>query len=197
MPQHDRESGHASVATVDTLTPRAQPNKTTFRLMSMAGLRSGVFWLATVISAFEMFAGSFWALLQIEFTRSLFIHLHYPFYLLKILGIWRLLCGVALLLPGFPKLKEWAYAGAFFLYSGAVASHVLVGDGSDRWGIAAVYGLIALISWALRPAEWRMDSKEVMPAPTVTAWALFIVATIVLLVFGYLSVPFAPPPLPT
>jgi hypothetical protein len=47
--------------------------------------------------------------LQIEFTRSLFIHLHYPFYLLKILGIWRLLCGMALLIPGFPRLKEWAY----------------------------------------------------------------------------------------
>ena len=104
---------------------------------------------------------------------------------------------MALLLPGFPRLKEWAYAGAFFLYSGAVASHALVGDGPDRWGIAAVYGLLALISWALRPAEWRMASKEVMPAPTAAAWAVFIVAAIVLLVLGYLTIPFAPPPLPT
>jgi DoxX-like family len=97
-------------------TAATDRDTTTSGLASMPWLRSGAFWVATVISAWEEFAGSFWDLLQIEYTRSLFTHLGYPLYLLTILGVWRGLCGVALLVPGFPRLKEWAYAGAFFTY---------------------------------------------------------------------------------
>jgi hypothetical protein len=177
-------------------TAETERNKATFMLTSMPWLRSGAFWVATVFSAGEMLAGGLWFLLPIEYVRSLFTHLHLPFYLLTILGIWRLLYGVALLLPRFPRLKEWAYAGGFFGYSGLVACQVLVGDGPDAWAKPAVFGLIALISWALRPPEWRMASREVSPAATAKAWAMSIVAIIVLLVLGYLSVPFAPPPYP-
>jgi DoxX-like family len=177
-------------------TAATERDTATSGLASMPWLRSGAFWVATVISAWEEFAGSFWDLLQIEYTRSLFTHLGYPLYLLTILGIWRGLCGVALLVPGFPRLKEWAYAGAFFTYSGAVASHVVVGDGPDRLFPPVFFGLVSLMSWALRPAGWRLASRDVSPAPTAKAWAVSIVVAIVLLVLGYLSVPFAPAPYP-
>src|SRR5215216_936400 len=137
----------------------AERNSGAFSPTSVPWLRSGVFWVTTVVSAWEQIAGSLWFLLQIEYVRSLFRHLHLPFYLLTILGIWRGLCAVALLVPGFPRLKEWAYAGAFFEYSGAVVSHGLVGDGPDRWRVPAGFGLISLVSWALRPIGWRLASK--------------------------------------
>ncbi len=177
-------------------TAAAEWNKAAFSPTNLQWLRSGAFWVATVLSAWEQIAGSFWFLLQIEYVRSLFTHLRLPFYMLPILGIWRGLCGVALLAPGFPRLKEWAYAGAFFEYSGAVASHVLVGDGADRWTVPGAFGLISLVSWALRPAGWRLDSRVGSPAPTARAWTASIAAMIVLLVLGYFSKRFAPPPYP-
>jgi uncharacterized membrane protein YphA (DoxX/SURF4 family) len=82
-------------------------------------------------------------------------HLGYPAYFLVILGVWKVLGAVALLVPRFPRLKEWAYAGAVFNYTGAVASHLTVGDGA----VALIYPIIQLGlvggSWALRPAARR------------------------------------------
>jgi hypothetical protein len=65
------------------------------------------------------------------------------------------LAGVAMLAPRLPRLKEWAYAGAFFTYAGAVASALVVGDGPDQWAGPAGFGLICLASWALRPSSRR------------------------------------------
>jgi hypothetical protein len=54
--------------------------------------------------------------------------LGYPTYFDVIIGVWKVPGGMALLVPGFPRLKEWAYAGAFFNFTGAFASHMAVGD---------------------------------------------------------------------
>jgi hypothetical protein len=65
-------------------------------------------------------------------------------------------CGaITLLVPELPRLKEWAYAGAFFSYSGAVASHLAVGNGIDVWWGPAGFAVILIMSWALRPASRR------------------------------------------
>jgi uncharacterized membrane protein YphA (DoxX/SURF4 family) len=88
--------------------------------------------------------------------RTLFTHLGYPAYLLIILGAWKVAGAVAILIPRFPRLKEWAYAGAFFSYTGALASHLAVGDGIDKWAVLIVFvGLLAL-SWGLRPWDRRL-----------------------------------------
>jgi uncharacterized membrane protein YphA (DoxX/SURF4 family) len=78
--------------------------------------------------------------------------LGYPVYVLTILGTWKLLGAVAILVPRFPLLKEWAYAGIFFLLTGAVFSHVASGN---PWyeNIPALFLLIlAIVSWHVRPA---------------------------------------------
>jgi DoxX-like family len=62
---------------------------------------------------------------------------------------------VAMVVPRAPRLKEWAYAGAFCTYRGAVASHLAVGGGPDQWAGPAGFGLICLASWALRSASRR------------------------------------------
>ena len=78
-------------------------------------------------------------------------HLGYPVYLLTILGVWRLLGTIALLVPRFPRLKEWAYAGTFIELTGAAASGAARGDdmGTVIWPLA--FAVLALASWALRP----------------------------------------------
>ncbi len=84
--------------------------------------------------------------------------LGYPPYLLNILGFWKVLGAVAVLVPGLPRLKEWAYAGFFFDLTGAAASHTFAGD--DAGKVLAPLFFLALVaaSWALRPASRRLQS---------------------------------------
>jgi uncharacterized membrane protein YphA (DoxX/SURF4 family) len=87
-------------------------------------------------------------------------HLGYPPYFMTILGVWYVLAGVALLVPRFPRLKEWAYAGLFFNYTGAAASHLAAGDPATALiGPVIFTGLVAA-SWALRPASRRLLPKS-------------------------------------
>jgi hypothetical protein len=67
-----------------------------------------------------------------------------------ILGAWRVPGALALLVPRFPRLKEWAYAGAFFSYTGAAASHLLARD-TGQWPAQLIFSVFTLVSWALRP----------------------------------------------
>src|SRR5581483_1205454 len=97
--------------------------------------------------------GSMWDLVGTDFATAIAAHLGYPHYLGVILGVAKLPCGVALLVPRFERLKEWAYAGAFFNYAGAAASLLLVGDGFSQWIVPTAFGIITLGSWALRPAD--------------------------------------------
>lgn len=79
--------------------------------------------------------------------------LGYPVYLLTILGGWKLLGAVAFLVPRFPRLKEWAYAGTFFLYVGAAASWVARGGGPGDLIAPLTFAVLTLASWALRPPD--------------------------------------------
>ena len=77
--------------------------------------------------------------------------LGYPAYLLKILGVWKPLGAIALLVPRFPRLKEWAYAGTFFNMTGAVASWALHGDSAGDFIWPLLVAVLVIVSWALRP----------------------------------------------
>jgi uncharacterized membrane protein YphA (DoxX/SURF4 family) len=109
------------------------------------------YWIATVLVAAELAVGGVWDLLRIDLVRGVVEHLGYPAYLLIIMGVWKLPGAVALLMPGFPRIKEWAYAGAVITYTSAVASHVTVGDGIGRVAAPTVLLALTLVSWALRP----------------------------------------------
>lgn len=82
-------------------------------------------------------------------------HLGYPLYFAAILGTWKLLGAVALVVPGAPRLKEWAYAGFCFNLTGAVVSHVAVGDAGGAVP-ALVLFTIGAASYALRPDSRRI-----------------------------------------
>jgi hypothetical protein len=159
-------------------------------------LRTLVYWVATGIVAWEMLSGSLWDLLRIEYVRVVFEHLNYPLYVLTILAIWKIPCGVVLLVPRFPRLKEWAYAGAFFNYSGAAASHAAVGDVPAWWAGPLGFALITLVSYALRAPARGLASPGPDPAPRPVAGIVPLGAAAAILVVAYLTLPQGPPPFP-
>jgi hypothetical protein len=159
-------------------------------------IRTIAFWVCTVVIADELIAGSMWDLLKVEYVRSVFTHLGYPRYLLLILGAWKLPGGVVMLLPRFPRLKEWVYAGAFFNYSGAAASHFFVEGGFSKWTIGtAVFSGLTLASWALRPPSRRLGQGDsALESPRPIAWIVTIAVAAAMLVAALFTLPKGPAP---
>jgi uncharacterized membrane protein YphA (DoxX/SURF4 family) len=93
--------------------------------------------------------------------------LGYPAYFLVILGVWKLLGAVAVVIPRFPRLKEWAYAGVVFNFTGALVSHVASGDieaGTMSY-LVVMIGVTAA-SWSLRPPSRRNFPSTELPIPS-------------------------------
>ena len=88
-----------------------------------------------------MLMGSIPDVLRIPDAVAMFIHLGYPLYLLPFIGIAKILAVITILIPGFPRLKEWAYAGLVFDLVGAFYSHLSVGDSAGNW-IFPIVGLL-------------------------------------------------------
>src|SRR5215467_670000 len=103
--------------------------------------RTIAYWVTTALVAAELAVGGVWDIMRIPYVRTVIEHLGYPSYFLVILGLWKVLGAAALLVPRFPRLKEWAYAGTFFNYTGALASHLAVGDGADV-GLIVLAGVV-------------------------------------------------------
>ncbi len=120
-----------------------------------ARTKSIAYWTTTILVAFFIGGGGVAQLARVKGTVDGFVHiLHYPAYFVTILGVWKVLGAVAILVPRFPRLKEWAYAGIFFDLTGAAASNASVG-GYGAYGFhiiapLAIAGLM-VVSWALRP----------------------------------------------
>ena len=118
-----------------------------------------IYWVATVFLAFGMSAQGF---AQISHTNGyvemIVAHLGYPSYFLNIIGVWKILGVIAISIPGFKLLKEWAYAGFFFVMSGAVVSHVASGDSIFSIAPALFLLIVIVISWSFRPADRKINS---------------------------------------
>jgi uncharacterized membrane protein YphA (DoxX/SURF4 family) len=113
--------------------------------------RTIAYWVTTVLVAAELGVGGVWDILRIPYVRAIIEHLGYPSYFLVIMGVWKVPGAVVLLVPRFPRLKEWAYAGAFFNYTGAAASHLAVGDGAGALVAPIIFTGLVAASWVLRP----------------------------------------------
>ena len=119
-----------------------------------------VYWVTTALVVFELTMGGAWDVLRVPQVRGLIERLGYPPYFLVILGTWKLLGAVALVIPRFPRLKEWAYAGVFFDLTGAVVSLFasgLINVGAMAYPIFMIG--VAVASWALRPPSRRLCSR--------------------------------------
>lgn len=118
-----------------------------------------VYWITTALLSFGMLGSGFAQIFHAQAMIELVTPLGYPVYFLTIIGVWKVLGVVAILVPGFPLLKEWAYAGLFFVMTGAFVSHLAVGD----TGIKALTGplmqtIFIVLSWYFRPASRRITT---------------------------------------
>jgi hypothetical protein len=126
--------------------------------------RSVGYWVATALVAIELGLGGIWDIARIPYVRNLVTHLGYPSYFLVLLGCWKVLGAVALLVPRRPLLKEWAYAGAFFTYTGAIVSHLTTGYDLGELPLLIALTALTVLSWTLRPpaaaptSSWHRDT---------------------------------------
>lgn len=117
-----------------------------------------VYWISTLWLALGMVSTGLVQFLKVQSDGAIsppgvygIIHLGYPVYFLTILGIAKILGSIAVLIPKFPILKEWAYAGFFFLMTGAIYSHIATGDKLKENFPALLLLVLTLVSWYLRP----------------------------------------------
>lgn len=112
------------------------------------------YWTITLLLAAAVMLSGIGQLMQYGGNLELVTNLGYPLYVLTILGIWKVLGAIALVMPGFPRLKEWVHAGIFFLMTGAALSHAFANDYGD-YGFHIIlplsYAALNIASWALRP----------------------------------------------
>ncbi|MES2554603.1 MAG: DoxX family protein [Bacteroidota bacterium] len=111
-----------------------------------------IYWVSTIWLALGMVSTGIVQLIGMEEEVTKFKSLGYPTYLLTILGIWKMLGVVAILIPKFPVLKEWAYAGFFFCMSGAAVSHIVMGSPVNEIIPSLLLLTLTVVSWYFRPA---------------------------------------------
>jgi uncharacterized membrane protein YphA (DoxX/SURF4 family) len=117
-----------------------------------------IYWISTVWLALGMLSTGIVQLLKPEEEIAKITHLGYPVYFLTLLGVWKILGVAAVLIPKFPRLKEWAYAGFFFAMSGAAVSHIALGDSANEIFPSLLLLLLTLVSWYFRPADRKTIS---------------------------------------
>lgn len=110
-----------------------------------------IYWVATLWLALGMLSTGIVQLLKLKDEAAMIAHLGYPLYFLTLLGIWKILGVIAILIPKFPLLKEWAYAGFIFAMSGAVFSHFASGDSAIEYFGPILLLVLTTISWYYRP----------------------------------------------
>jgi hypothetical protein len=115
-----------------------------------------LYWIATGLAAIAFIVPGVLNLVQAPHIVRDMAHLGYPPYFPTILGTWKVLGALAIVLPGHPRLKEWAYAGMVFDLTGASLSRAIVGDGTVMIVVPLVIAVVVGTSWALRPAERRL-----------------------------------------
>ena len=120
---------------------------------------SVAYWVFTLLAAMLFAIPGAALLLRVpHFTKDM-AQLGYPAYFLTILGAWKLLGVLGILVPGMPRLKEWAYAGMFFDLTSAAISRAVVGDGFIKMLIPLVVVAVVFLSWRLRPAGRTLTKR--------------------------------------
>jgi uncharacterized membrane protein len=119
-----------------------------------------IYWAATALLSIGMLGSGIAQLLHVEEMNELISHVGYPLYFMYIIGTWKILGVIAILIPKFKLLKEWAYAGFFFLMTGALLSHLAMGDGGN-----AIFGplfqtVFVILSWYFRPADRKIKADN-------------------------------------
>jgi hypothetical protein len=110
-----------------------------------------IYWIATAWLALGMTSSGIVQLIKLPDEVMVMERLGYPLYFLTILGVWKMLGVITILIPKFPLLKEWAYAGFFFTMTGAIVSHIVCEDGAIEFIGPVLLLVLTVVSWYFRP----------------------------------------------
>lgn len=119
-----------------------------------------IYWIATLWLSLGMTATGIVQLIQVEEETKSMERLGYSAYVLTLLGVWKILGVIAILIPKFTLLKEWAYAGFFFAMSGAIVSHLAVQDPAAELFGPGLLLVLTVMSWYFRPANRKLSSNS-------------------------------------
>jgi uncharacterized membrane protein YphA (DoxX/SURF4 family) len=117
-----------------------------------------IYWISTLWLALGMTSTGIVQVLKMDEEVDKMTHLGYPIYFLPIIGVWKILGVVAVLIPKFTLLKEWAYAGFFFSMSGALFSHIISGNSMNKLFPPLLLLTLTVVSWYFRPADRKIMS---------------------------------------
>jgi uncharacterized membrane protein YphA (DoxX/SURF4 family) len=115
------------------------------------------YWVITGMVAFFIGSGGAAELARVPGNVAGLAHLGYPAYFATIIGFWKVLGAIAILVPRFPRLKEWAYAGIFFNMTGAAATALFTHSAAWHVIVDLVLTAFTVASWALRPPSRRLE----------------------------------------
>ena len=124
-------------------------------------IRNVAFWTTTILGPASFVIGGVLNLSRSEQVAVSMHHLGYPMYFASILGFWKLAGAITIVAPGWPRLKEWAYAGFFFDLTAAAASRAAVGDSAADAMAPLVFLALVMTSWALRPSSRKLVSTSI------------------------------------
>jgi len=119
-----------------------------------------IYWVSTLWLSLGMISTGIVQLTRMDEEVAKMVQLNYPSYILTILGSWKILGVVAVLVPKFPLLKEWAYAGFFFNMSGAVFSHLIIGSEAKELFGPMLLLVLTTASWYFRPSDRKIVSVQ-------------------------------------
>lgn len=116
-----------------------------------------IYWIATIWLSLGMMSTGIVQLINMKEEVQYMLDMGYPAYFLTIIGAWKMLGVITILLPRFPLLKEWAYAGFFFIASGALLSHIAVCNPAGELFGPSLLLVLTIISWYFRPANRKIN----------------------------------------
>lgn len=138
------------------------------RDVPFSGRRVAAYWFFTAVVTVPAVWAGVTDILRAPPLYEDLLRLGYPGYFAPLLGTWKVLGAVALVVPRFRLLKEWAYAGLFFDYTGAIVSHAAVGDALVGWLPPALSAAALIGSWSLRPLSRRLAETLTGASPYPT-----------------------------
>ena len=124
------------------------------------------YWLCTIAGAFIFISSGALYVMGVPGVIGGVLHLGYPRYFVTLLGTWKVLGGIVILVPGLARLKEWAYAGMIFDLTAAAVSSTAIGNA--WWHVVAPLSIAAVVmgSWTLRPTNRTIGINQERELPT-------------------------------
>lgn len=119
-----------------------------------------IYWVSTALVSLVMMGSGIAQMLHTKAMDELINHVGYPLYFMYIIGVWTIIEVFAILITKYPLIKEWAYVGFFFLMTGALISHLAIGDSGIAVFVPLLQTIFIILSWHFRPTNRKLILKN-------------------------------------